>query len=218
VPITELGCAGGAAAVARASELLRGRPEANALVVAVELSTLTFQQGDGSLANMVSGALFGDGAAAALLRRGPARGARVVDAESYLFPDSYDAMGFDLRETGLHIVLSKDVHTLIRDEIGAVSDRLLARHGLVRDDLAAFVLHPGGRKILECMEQALEIPRALVLPSWNVLAEYGNLSSATVLFVLDEWLSHRPLRPGQYGLMGAFGPGFSAELVLLQWT
>jgi alkylresorcinol/alkylpyrone synthase len=217
LPITELGCAGGAVALSRADEFVRAFPGANVLVVAVELSTLTFQQGDASMANMVSGALFGDGAAAALVTGRPAAGAEVLDTESYLFPRSYEAMGFDLRETGLHIFLSKSVGDLIRSEFRAVGERLLARNGLDRDDLRFFVLHPGGRKVLEVMEEELAIPRELTQPSWNVLAEYGNLSSATVLFVLDEWLSRRARPRGQHGLMAAFGPGFSAELLLLRW-
>jgi alkylresorcinol/alkylpyrone synthase len=218
LPITELGCAGGAAALARASEFVRAYPDKNALVVAVELTTLTFQQHDASMANMVSGALFGDGAAAAVVTGADRPGARVLDGESFLFPDSYDAMGFDLRETGLHIVLSKDVDDLIRRDLGGVTERLLSRNGLTRDDLSFFVLHPGGRKILECMEEELAIPREQVAPSWSVLAEYGNLSSATVLFVLDEWLMRRTPTPGQHGLLAAFGPGFSAELLLLKWA
>jgi alkylresorcinol/alkylpyrone synthase len=218
LPITELGCAGGAAAVARAYEFLRAFPEANALVVSVELSTLTFQQGDGSMANLVSGALFGDGAAAALVTGRSGRGAEILDVESFLFPDSYDTMGFDLRETGLHIVLAKGVGELVRSELRGVAERLLARNGLSRDDMRFFVLHPGGRRVLECVEEELAIPREQTQPSWNVLAEYGNLSSATVLFVLDEWLTTRERPRGQYGLMAAFGPGFSAEMLLLRWA
>ena len=218
LPITELGCAGGAAGLARAAELVRAHPGSNALVVAVELCSLTFQQGDGSMANVVSGALFGDGAAAALVTGPDAPGARVVDAVSHLFPDSYDTMGFDLRGSGLHIVLSSCVAELIRRELPEIAGRLLARNGLTRDDLSCFVLHPGGRKVLECMEEALAIPREQVASSWHVLAEYGNLSSATVLFVLDEWLMRRRPPPGARGLLGAFGPGFSAELLLLQWA
>jgi alkylresorcinol/alkylpyrone synthase len=218
LPITELGCAGGAVAISRAHEFTRAFPGANVLVVAVELSTLTFQQCDGSMANMVSGALFGDGAAAALVTGRAAAGAEVLDTESYLFPRSYDAMGFDLRETGLHIVLSKNVGDLIRAEMRGVGERLLARNRLTRADLRFFVLHPGGRKVLEVMEEELQIPRELTQPSWNVLAEYGNLSSATVLFVLDEWLTRRSRPVGESGLMAAFGPGFSAELLLLRWS
>jgi alkylresorcinol/alkylpyrone synthase len=218
LPITELGCAGGAVAISRAHEFARAFPDANVLVVAVELSTLTFQQGDGSMANMVSGALFGDGAAAALVTGRGGSGAEVLDTESYLFPRSYDTMGFDLRETGLHIVLSRNVGDLIRSETRGVGERLLERNGLSRADLRFFVLHPGGRKVLEVMEEELQIPRELTQPSWNVLAEYGNLSSATVLFVLDEWLTRRARSPGDHGLMAAFGPGFSAELLLLRWT
>jgi alkylresorcinol/alkylpyrone synthase len=218
LPITELGCAGGAAALARASDFVRAYPAKNALVVCVELATLTFQQHDGSLANVVSGALFGDGASAALVSGTDRPGAQVLDAASFLFPDSYDAMGFDLRETGLHIVLSKSVDDLIRRELRGVAEGLLSRNRLSREDLSFFVLHPGGRKVLECMEEELAIPREQVEPSWRVLSEYGNLSSATVLFVLDEWLKRRTPEPGEHGVLAAFGPGFSAELLLLRWA
>lgn len=218
LPITELGCAGGAAAVARADDFVRAYPDANALVVAVELTSLTFQTEDGSMANVVSGALFGDGAAAALISGRPRAGARILDTTSHLFADSYGAMGFDLRETGLHIILSKDVTDLIRAELRPLAARFLGRNGLTREDLSFFVLHPGGRKILETMQAELAIPSEQVQPSWNVLAEYGNLSSATVLFVLDEWLTRRQRPIGERGMMGAFGPGFSAELLLLEWA
>jgi alkylresorcinol/alkylpyrone synthase len=126
-------------------------------------------------------------------------------------------MGFDLRDDGFHIVLSKDVPQLIRGEIAAVAGRLLARTGVARDSIDAWILHPGGRKVLVNIEEELGLPRAATQPSWDVLRDYGNLSSATVLFVLHEWLA-RPRPAGGHGLLGAFGPGFSAELVLLRWN
>jgi len=218
LPITELGCAAGAAALARAWEFLRGFPEATVLVVAVELPSLTFQRGNFSQANLISSVLFGDGAAAAVVTGRSARGPRILDAESYLFPNSLDAMGFDLKETGFHIVLSKDVPQMIREKIKSLVNSFLGRHALRREQISRFVLHPGGQKLLLYMEEELGLSRADTQCSWDVLSDYGNLSSASVFFVLHECLSKRNTGAGEYGLLAAFGPGFSAEMVLLQWA
>jgi len=147
-----------------------------------------------------------------------APGPRVLDAESYLFPDSIDAMGFVLKETGLHIVLSRDVPDMIRGRIRDLVQCFLQRNGLAPGDIEAFVLHPGGRKLLAAIEEELALPRERTQPSWDVLSEYGNLSSASVLFVLHDWLTRRPPAPGSLGLMAAFGPGFTAEQLLLRWA
>jgi alkylresorcinol/alkylpyrone synthase len=218
LPITELGCAAGASAVARAWEFLRAYPGRNVLIVAVELPSLTFQRENLTQANLISSILFGDGAAAALVAGRANSGPRILDADSYLFPRSIDAMGFDLKETGFHIVLSRDVPEMIRGRIRDLVGRFLARHGLCLEKIDAFVLHPGGRKLLCSIEEELGLSPDDTGPSWDVLREYGNLSSASVLFVLHEWLAKRRVAPGGYGLMAAFGPGFSAEQVLLQWT
>jgi len=218
LPITELGCAAGASAFAKSWEFLRAFPGKNVLVVAVELPSLTFQRGNLSQANLISTILFGDGAAAAVLSGSEAPGPRVLDAESYLFPDSIGAMGFDLKDTGFHIVLSQDVPELIRGRIRELSRCFLSRSGLDLGGVEAFVLHPGGRKLLQAMEAELGLSDGQTRPSWDVLREYGNLSSASVLFVLHEWLTKRSVSPGGYGLMAAFGPGFTAEQLLLQWA
>ncbi len=233
LPITELGCAGGAAALGRAWDFLRGVPEGNALIVIVELPSVTFQRTDLSPANLISAALFGDGAAAAVVSRSPSthsgdRAAsgngrvhgclpRILATRSYLFPNSTDAMGFDLKETGFHIVLSKDVPQLIRDKIRGLVDGFLELHGLSQQDMAAFVLHPGGQKLLSYIEEELGLAKNLTQYSWDVLRDYGNLSSASVLFVLQEWMRKGQVAAGSYGLLAAFGPGFSAEMLLLQW-
>ena len=148
LPITELGCAAGAAGLTRAWEYLRAYPQATVLLIAVELPSLTFQRRDLSQANLISTILFGDGAAAAVITGRPASGPAILDSESYLFPDSIDAMGFELRDRGFHIVLSKEVPELIRDRIGGLVDDFLARHSLTRNDMKAWVLHPGGQKLL----------------------------------------------------------------------
>jgi alkylresorcinol/alkylpyrone synthase len=173
--------------------LVRGLPGSNALVITVELPMLTFQRRDESQANLVSCALFGDGATALITGR-DAPSAQIIDTEGDLFPNMLEAMGFDLRDGGFHMVLSKDVPNLLRDEIGNVISGFLARHGVSLDQLAAFLLHPGGKKILNNLEDQLGIDRRKTARSWEVLRDYGNLSSATVLFVLREWLARATLR------------------------
>ena len=163
MPITELGCVAGAAALNRAHDYLRGHPEGHVLIVAVELPTLSFQHDDVSTAQLVSTALFGDGAAAALLTgrpRGPEpRGARILATRSHLFPDSLDDLGFELRDDGFHVLLAKDLPDKLGAELAGMVDQLLAGADLRRPDLTSFVLHPGGRKILAALEQALHIDR-----------------------------------------------------------
>jgi alkylresorcinol/alkylpyrone synthase len=135
-----------------------------------------------------------------------------------LLPGTLGDMGYDLRDSGFHLVLSKDVPAILREQIGGLCASFLARHGLGVEQIAAFALHPGGKKILEELERALRLRREQTQPSWAVLRDYGNLSSAAILFVLHEWLTKRALASGQYGLAAGFGPGLSAELLLLRWT
>jgi len=217
LPITELGCAAGAAGLGRAWEYLLAFPDRTALLVAVELPTLTFQRKDFSQANLISAVLFGDGAAGVVVTGREAAGPRVVASESFLFPNSLDAMGFDLRDSGFHIVLSKDVPQLIRERVKGLVESFLARQGMLREDLSAFLLHPGGQKLLSFLEAELELSHSDTEISWDVLRRFGNLSSASVLFILQETLASREMPSGSYGLLMAFGPGFTAEMILLQW-
>lgn len=218
LPITELGCAAGASAFSRATDFIRAYPGSSVLIIAVELPTLTFQRGDCSQANLISSIIFGDGAAAAVVTGRPSAGPQILDTESYFFPDSLGAMGFDLKETGFHIVLSKDVPEMIREKIKRLAAAFLGRHSLTLEQISAFVLHPGGQKLLKYMEEELGLSRCKTEHSWNVLRNYGNLSSASILFVLQEWLTKKKMNGGDFGLMAAFGPGFSAELLLLRWA
>jgi alkylresorcinol/alkylpyrone synthase len=144
-------------------------------------------------------------------------GPRILDTDTYTFPTSLDAMGFDLRETGFHILLSKDVPQLIKERIGGLTDTFLARSGLARSDVATFLLHPGGQKLLSYVQEELGLCRCDTELSWEVLDQYGNLSSATILFIIHAFLTRKTPQPGDYGIAAAFGPGFSAELLLLQW-
>jgi alkylresorcinol/alkylpyrone synthase len=218
LPMTELGCAAGAMALTRAGEFLQAYPGGNVLIVAVELATLTFQRGDMSQANLISCVLFGDGAAAAVVTGRPAAGPQILDADTYTFPQSRDAMGFDLRDSGFHIVLSRNVPQMIRDKVRSLADEFLRRSNLTLGSIGAFILHPGGQKLLSYVEEQLGLSRDDTQLSWDVLSEYGNLSSATILFILHEWMTRRRVRSGEYGLAAAFGPGFSAEMLLLQWS
>jgi len=222
LPITESGCAGGVVGLARAADYLAAHPDRAALLLALEFSSLTFQRWDRSATNVVSTAIFGDGGAAAVLvgERHPRAGAglvRVRDAESVFFPDTTHLMGFELRNRGLQILLDKGLAPFVRRTIVPAVEGFLSPRGLSRADIRRFILHPGGRRVIEVMSERLGLAPGDLAPTEAVLAEHGNMSSATVLFVLDEILRrHRPER-GALGLLGAFGPGFAAELALLEF-
>jgi alkylresorcinol/alkylpyrone synthase len=219
LPITELGCAAGAVALARAFDYLRAFPEHTVLVLAVELPSLTFQVRDVSPANIVSSALFGDGAAAVLLTGEAKRGSpRVLATESTLFPHTTDLMGFDLQDSGLHIVLSAEIPAVVCAEVPRLVETFLARQRLTVADINHFLLHPGGRRVLDGLAQCLSLPQARTAISRRILRDYGNVSSASVLFILDQFLRTEKTQSGDLGLLLAFGPGFSAETLLLEWT
>jgi len=218
MPFTELGCAAGAMALGRAADFLKAEPGGNVLIIAVELPSLTFQRKDISQANLISSILFGDGAAAVLVSGRDVKGPKILVSETYTFPDSLGAMGFDLRDSGFHILLDKGVPEMIGAKIRGLIDGFLGRHGKKQEDIKGWILHPGGARLLGNVEIALGLTKCQTQPSWDILANVGNLSSATILFILQEWLEKRPLKPGEFALAAAFGPGFSAEFLLLQWT
>lgn len=220
LPLVGLGCVAGAAGVARLHDYLRGHPGGVAVLMATEMCSLTVQRDDTSVANLVASGLFGDGAAAVVARgTDPSeRGGRVLvlDSRSRLYPDSERTMGWDVTSRGLRIVLDVSVPEIVGTYIRQDVDAFLAGHGLTRADIGWWVCHPGGPKVLEAMHQALAVPyRALEL-TWDSLARIGNLSSVSVLHVLEDTLRERPPAPGSYGVMLAMGPGFCSELVLLQ--
>ncbi len=219
VPIFGLGCVAGAAGIARAADYLRGHHDHVALLLAVELCSLTLQRDDLTVANLIATGLFGDGAAAAVLvgtaraERGPA----IVATRSTFYPDTEGVMGWQIGETGFRVVLGAEVPDMVRKHLRGDVDALLAEHRLGYDDIAAWVAHPGGPKVLEAMEEAFPLkPGALDL-AWESLRRVGNLSSASVLLVLQDTLARTAPTPGSYGLMMAMGPGFCSELVLLRW-
>ena len=220
VPLVGLGCVAGAAGIARLHDYLVGHPHDTAVLVAVELCSLTFQRDDVSVPNLVASGLFGDGAAAVVAtgsagREGPVE---VLDTRSRLYPDSERTMGFDVTAAGLRIVLDAEVPTLVSRFLREDVDDFLAAHGLRRDDIGWWVCHPGGPKVVEAIEGALEVPRSSVQLTWDSLARIGNLSSASVLHILEDTLRERPPEPGTYGVLLAMGPGFCSELVLLRAT
>jgi alkylresorcinol/alkylpyrone synthase len=218
MPFTELGCAAGAMALGRAAEFLTARPGGNVLIIAVELPSLTFQRKDISQANLISSILFGDGAAAVIVSGKTAPGPKILVSETYTFPDSLGAMGFDLKDSGFHILLAKDVPEMIGAKIGCLVSGFLKRNGRTREEIKGWILHPGGARLLGNVETQLGLKKCETQPSWDILGSVGNLSSATILFILQEWLEKRPLQSGEYAIAAAFGPGFSAEFLLLQWT
>lgn len=218
MPFTELGCAAGAMAISRAADYIKSNPGSNVLIIAVELPSLTFQRKDISQANLISSILFGDGAAAVIVTGQDKPGPRVLETETYTFPDSLGAMGFDLRDSGFHILLAKDVPEMIGAQIKELVHGFLERNGKSHQDIKGWILHPGGARLLGNVEEKLGLCKCDTQPSWDILANVGNLSSATILFILQEWLDKRPLKPGEHAIAAAFGPGFSAEFLLLQWN
>jgi alkylresorcinol/alkylpyrone synthase len=219
-PIFGLGCVAGAAGLARASDYLRAFPNQTALVIATELCSLTLQREDLSIPNIIASGLFGDGAACAVLRGGAApdaQGPRVVGSRSVFYPDTERVMGWDVVDSGFKVVLSAKVPHLVKDHIRGDVDSFLASHGLSRKDVRHWVAHTGGPKVLKAFEEALELESATLERSWASLRDVGNLSSASVLFVLGETLESAEAKPGDWGMMMAMGPGFCAEMVLLRW-
>jgi alkylresorcinol/alkylpyrone synthase len=218
-PIFGLGCVAGAAGVARAADYLRAYPDQAAVLLSVELCSLTLQKDDLTMANLVSSGLFGDGAAAVVLcgdaLDGP--GPRILGARSFFYPETEDVMGWNISEKGFRIVLSRDVPEVARQNLGRDVDALLAEHGFVRADVGSWVLHTGGPKVLEASAESLGLCDAELEASWDCLKRTGNLSSASVLCVLEETMMRRRPASGMLGVMAAMGPGFCSEVLLLQW-
>jgi alkylresorcinol/alkylpyrone synthase len=222
VPIFGLGCVAGAAGLARLSDLLTGFPGEVGVLLSVELCSLTLQREDLSVANAVASGIFGDGAAAVVVAGGsrPVNGAptpRVVATRAAFYPDTEWVMGWDFRDSGFQVVLSAQVPQITRDHIGRDVDDFLASRGLGRKDVKHWIAHTGGPRVLEAFQAALSLPDGALDRSWRSLEEVGNLSSASVLFVLGDLIDSGDPRPGDRGLLVAMGPGFCAEMVLLQW-
>lgn len=219
MPIFGLGCVAGAAGISRAADFVKAYPDQVAALLSVELCSLTLQRQDLSIPNLIASGLFGDGAAAVVVTGNgrSSSGPEVVATRSVFYPDTEEVMGWDISERGFGIVLSADVPKMARDHLSRDVDRFLADHGLGRRDVASWVCHPGGPKVLEAMEEALELEPEALAVTWKSLREVGNLSSTSVLLVLRETMDHHRPPPGSWGLLLAMGPGFCSELVLLRW-
>jgi alkylresorcinol/alkylpyrone synthase len=220
-PIWGLGCAGGAAGLSRARDFALADPSAVVLLIALELCTFTFQRNDLSKRNLIAASLFGDGAAAAVITgaavsRGP--GLSLLASQSTLWPDSLDVMGWTVDGTGLHVVFSKDIPTIVRDRVRPGLAAFLGAHGLGLETLEHIVAHPGGVKVLRAYAEALERDPATFRHSRDVLREHGNMSSPTCLFVLERFVQAGEICPGEHAVVAALGPGFSSEYVLMRGT
>lgn len=223
LPIFGLGCAGGVLGLARAAALARAEPDARVMLLVVELCGLTFRHRDRSKSNIVATALFGDGAAAAIIScRGEYSPSRTSPSKPCLgpagehtWPDSLEVMGWDVADDGLKVVFSGSIPDLVRRDLRPVIDRFLARHGASLGDIAGFICHPGGAKVVDALEECFALAHGALVHSRSVLRDHGNMSSVTVLFVLKAALD-----AGERGLqlLTALGPGFTAAMLLMDLT
>lgn len=219
VPIFGLGCVAGAAGIARAADYVRAFPDQVAVVLSVELCSLTWQRNDLSMANLISAGLFGDGAAAAVIAGSDTglEGPEIIATRSIFYPGSEDVMGWDISENGFRIMLSPEVPQVIREHLRTDVDLFLSDFHLSRGDVSSWIIHSGGPKVLEAVEDSLQLPERALEASWESLREVGNLSSASVLVVLEKFLARQRGIRGSYSVLAAMGPGFCSELVLLRW-
>ena len=217
LPVTERGCAAGAFALSLAREHVAAGGR-NALIVAHEFCSLTYQRSDFSMQALVGALLFGDGVAACVVRGdGGGHGLALESSQTWLFEDSWGYMGFDVKDSGLHLVLDKGIPGAVERSIRPVMLGYLDSQGLAAGDVDFHVLHPGGRKVIDEVARTFGLQDDALASSYECLRDVGNLSSVSVLVVLRNTFDRRPPRHGQRGLLTAFGPGFSAEMVLGRW-
>ncbi|MCI0451233.1 MAG: type III polyketide synthase [Candidatus Latescibacteria bacterium] len=222
-PIWGLGCAGGAAGLSRARDFALADPSARVLLVALELCSLAFQPGDVSKRNLVAASLFGDGAAAAVVvgssvvaRSAPPRALELVSSQSILWKNTLDVMGWTIDGDGLHVVFSRDIPSIVRENVRPSLAAFLDRNDLALDDVEHLVTHPGGVKVLRAYAEALGLAPERFRHAHDVLRAYGNMSSPSCLFVLERYLAAKEIAHGERAVVSALGPGFSAEYVLLR--
>jgi alkylresorcinol/alkylpyrone synthase len=225
IPIWGLGCAGGASGLARAYEYCLAFPHAKVLVLSIELCSLTFQHNDRSKSNLIGTSLFADGVACALVTGDQVEVQRfsipsihpvILDTQSTLMPQSEDVMGWDIKNEGLFVIFSRDIPSIVQNWYGGQATPFLEKHQLTTRDIRHFIAHPGGKKVLEAYVKALNLEPSMVERSFHILRQYGNMSSATVLYVLHEFMKNGAAE-GEHGLITALGPGFSSELLLVKW-
>ena len=222
LPIFGLGCVAGAAGLGRLHDYLLAWPQHTAALLAVELCSLTWRPNEVTVADLVASSLFGDGAVALVATGGRALGGRaagprVVASRSQVFPDSADTLGWRLASDGFRIILTAELADVVERQMSGSVTAFLAEHGLTVDEVSSWVCHPGGPKVIDAIQQSLKLPDSAVEMSRRSLAEAGNMSSASVLHILEKTLDTCPPPAGSAGLMIGLGPGLSAELVLLQW-
>ena len=214
IPLFGLGCAGGVAGLARAAELSEVSGGSPVLFIAVEICSATFQRNDYSKANIIGTSIFGDGAAAVVLGTG-GDGPEIIGSYQQLFPQTYDIMGWEVVDSGFKVRFSRDIPAFIKKNIPEVITAACSAWKIAVDEITSFITHPGGAKVLEAFAEVIGRSPEVLSTSYEILNRYGNMSSATILFVLDAMLRKQRLSPG-YGLMSALGPGFSSDQLLLK--
>jgi len=217
LPVTEMGCVAGVSGIIYAKSFLQANPGKRAAVIAVEAPSATFQLADFSMSNMVSAAIFGDGAACCLLSSDETdSGPVILDEQMYHFYDAHDIMGFRLTNTGMQMILDEEVPNVIASHFKEVIDPFLEKNNLGIKDIDYLIFHPGGKKIVATIEHIFKGLEKDIADTKAILSQYGNMSSATVLYVLERIMERKPCT-GELGLMLSFGPGFTAQRVLLRW-
>jgi alkylresorcinol/alkylpyrone synthase len=219
VPIFGLGCVAGAAGIARAADYVHGYPDQAAALLSIELCSLTLQRDDLSMAHLISALLFGDGAAATIVvgSKRKSDGPEILATKSIFYPHTERVMGWDISEKGFRIVLSPEVPDTVTKHLGKDVDAFLAEQGHKRSDIKTWVMHTGGPKVLEATATALGLTEKDLAASWACLRKVGNISSTSVLLVLEDVYMNRRPEPGSLSILAAMGPGFCSELVLLRW-
>ena len=219
VPIFGLGCVAGAAGIARAADYVHGYPDQAAALLSIELCSLTLQRDDLSMAHLISALLFGDGAAATIVvgSKRKSDGPEILATKSIFYPHTERVMGWDISEKGFRIVLSPEVPDTVTKHLGKDVDTFLAEQGHKRSDIKTWVMHTGGPKVLEATATALGLTEKDLAASWACLRKVGNISSTSVLLVLEDVYMNRRPEPGSLSILAAMGPGFCSELVLLRW-
>jgi alkylresorcinol/alkylpyrone synthase len=218
-PIFGLGCVAGAVGLSRAADYVRAYPDQTAMLLAVEICSLTLRRDDLSIANLIATGIFADGAAVAIVggEQVAGEGPEILDHRSVFYPRTEDIMGWDISDLGFGIVLSPELPALIKQRLASDVDAFLKANELQRRDIGCWVIHPGGPRVLEAVESALELHEEELRLSWESLEKIGNLSSASVLCVLEDTMIGQRPPAGTLGVIAAMGPGFCAEFLLVRW-